>query len=936
MVPILKHALFTLKAPLYFQLLPARLLITYILFWYSIPFLVFANNYNLGKSQNNQCNDILNINLTKITNHITKKNNNTNPTIQQNNLMNFGSYHYENNHQLGKFETDLNANHDNSTYKVIDGAPSETLFNLKPKFSEKFEDSSPSKCYILTVSGGGAKGSFSAGLINGLAFIYRYHGIKLRWDVTSGVSIGTLNTIWSQFYHVGQSTHFSTEGASIWNNFTHKNVHDCKKTLSKNATLFIFRAITEGKKLPNYLCSTYPMLIFMRHLLQNRKRFKGPKWNALAYHFKSALSYYFNEEAPRSIIPSIIRSSSAFPLVLEPAEISGIGIFGDGAISKTIDLRGAVHRCLQSGKAKTDKDIVIDVITTSFTNNEFHSIIDPIYSKTMLESLYWFFNFYSFTETYQQYEIVQTIRRYPNVQFRHILSYLDDKDSIVNKMGLLDFVKSDVFESLNDGIKSGFYNSTMFKDFWSPVIRDITPHTDWKPYGDNNIIIPNQDFKVSNPDTDAFVEFPKLKNKPYSLPTIFEFMSSTTKVLDDNNNNNNNLLDHEIQKFILELHQNILSIRFLENVREFIRQRDDELLYIDEELNYKIRSQKYFRYNGHIYKNQLKTRSNNNTVDKDSPSEEESSDVFSTSINSIPFFKASRNQIISISNFFNYSLTIQSRFIKKHSKFKYRKLLQKEKELRKPLFASFKYFTKKKNELEQLYAEYDNLMLPLNKVYVLLLKLTKGCGKDIRKIPLMFPFLEGEDTKNIIWAPSKEYDAFVVKFKKSTLELLSEIYPSINWTLNLPDRLAERPSRTRNWNNYKKKLLNHLYSNGGQEVSCWANNPNMLEIITEIKDLTKDISVLKVRHHELITEITNNQILITSSGVHPRKYSANLEMLFRKNFIRNLHDIEEIFHKTSHDGCDSEISNDYLSGFKPDEELRSIKEQFLRRFKDLK
>ncbi|KAH8584866.1 secreted of the alpha beta hydrolase superfamily [Cryptosporidium sp. chipmunk genotype I] len=935
MAQVLKHALSTLKAPLFCQLLTARLLITYILFWYSVPFLVFANNYNLGKTQNSQGSDILNINDTRVTNHPTEKNAYFKPIIYQTNLMNLGSHGYVDN-QISKQETDLNPSNDNSTYKVINGPPSETLFNLKPKFSEKFEDSSPSKCYILTVSGGGAKGSFTAGLLNGLAFIYRYHGIKLRWDVTSGVSIGTLNTIWSQFYHIGQTSHFSTEGASIWKNFTHKNVHNCKSTLSRNAPLFIFRAIAEGKKLPNYLCSTYPMLIFMRHLIQNRRRFKGPKWNALAYHFKSALSYYFNEEVPRSIIPSVIRSSSSFPVILEPAEISGIGVFGDGAISKTIDIQNAVHRCLQSGKAKTDKDIVVDLITTSYSDNEFHSILDPLYSRTMLESLSWFFNYYSFTETYQQYEIVQTIRRYPNIQFRHFLSYLDDKDSIVNRMGLLDFVKSYLVESLNDGLKSGFYNSTMFKDFWKPVERNISPHTDWKPYGDNHVIIPNENLNTLNPDSDVFVEFPILKNEPYSLPPIFEFISSSDKALNINNASSsiNNLLDRETQVFMLELHQNILSIRFLENVREFIRQRDDELLYIDEERSHKERRNKYLRNNGHVYSRKMRLQGIINIGNGNGPSEKEASNVFSDSINSIPFFKASRNQIISISSSFDYSSAVQVQFINSHSKFKYKKLLKKEKEYRKQLNASFKYFTEKKNELEKLYLEYDTLMEPLNKVYTLMLKLTKNCGKNTRKIPLMFPFLEGEETKNIIWAPSEEYDALTVKFKKSTLKLLSELYPSINWTLNLPERLAERPSRIRNWNKYKKRFLSHFQSNGSQEVSCWAKHPDILKIVSEIKDLTKNISSIKVRHHELITRITNNQILIAFTGVVARNYSANLEMLFRKNFVRNLREVEEIFHKTSHFSCGSELSNNCLSGLKSDEELQTIKDEVLNKITD--
>ncbi|KAJ1606568.1 putative signal peptide-containing secreted protein [Cryptosporidium canis] len=931
MATLFKSAISALRASFLFQMLSTRTILTYILFWYFIPFVVIADSCNLEESKQGQSPSILNISNPTSANHTAQES--PAPGLYNSRQGDLGA-HVNGSNEWSKpdFNISLDGAQNQTYYNVVRGAPNDVLFNLKPKFANKLEDSSPSKCYIVSVSGGGAKGSFSSGLLNGLAFIYRYHGIKLRWDVASGVSIGSLATSWTQFYHLGQSAHFSTEGAASWKIFTHKNVHNCKSTLSKNAPMFIFRLINEGKRLPSYLCSTYPMLVYLRHLIQNRKRFKGVKWNALAYHYKNALPYFFNEEISRSLIPSVIRSSSSFPIVLEPTEIPGLGTFSDGGLKRAIDLHHSIHRCLQSGKAKSEKDIVIDIITTSYLSQEPAPVYDPEQSGTMLELISWFYYYYTFSQTYLQYEITQVIRRYPNIQFRHILSYADKEDSIVNRMGLMDFDNGVIQQSLNDGLESGFYNTTVYKDVWKQVDRNITPSKDWEPYGGHQLVIPNPSPQVSNPDSDAFIEFPTLEDLPYRPSPIFQFIASELRMLRSSQSaprSSPETVDRETQAFFLELHKNILAIRFLENVREFIREREDDLLYIDEkktELDRRRRS----RANRPDRKNRLRPQ-HNLGANGGSGSEEYPNNTCRDSIISKPFFRASRHQLGTVSEGFAYSEAVRARFINNHTNLKYNKLVREEKKVRRPLAAAHARFIEKKRELEELYEEYDSLMAPLNRVYSSMLQLTASCGPDSGKIPIMFPFLEGEDSKNLIWAPAEEYEALNVGFKKSTLELLSEMYPSVDWFSRLPERLPERPSRIRNWNLYKKGLLSHLRYSQGEEILCWARNPDMMKIISEIKELTTDISSLKVKHFELMTEITNAQLVIPLLGVISKYYSASVELLFRKNFARNLLEVEDIFHKTSHTKNGPELSNEHLSGFTSEEEIQTIREEALRK-----
>ncbi|KAF7457384.1 Patatin-like phospholipase family protein [Cryptosporidium felis] len=898
MTSILSLAKDTFKATLFCQLLSARLLITYILFWYSIPFSVFAN-YHSGKS------------------HLESKNFNITKGVL-NNL---------------KLENIITSNSLDSERNSIDnekkGTPSETLFNFKPKFAKKFEDPSPNKCYILSMSGGGARGSFSSGLLNGIAMLYRYHGVKLRWDVVSGISIGSFNTVWNQFYHAGHSSHFSLEAASVWKYLTHKNVHDCKKSLSDNAPNFILKAFLRNKDLRNYFCSSYPMVVFIRHLTQNRKRFKGSHWNALAYHFQSSMPYFFNEEIPRALIQHAIRASSSFPIILQPTEISGIGTFADGGMSKSIDIRNAIHRCFQTGKAKTDKDIVIDIVTTSYTSNEYFTVFDPNLAPTMLKFFEWYFYFFALSEAIQEYEIVQSIKRYPNIQFRHFISHLNRQDSIINDIGPFDFVPEYTTKSLLDGLESGFYNSTQFKDIWRPLERDVLPKSDWRLFNRNEVTVPELNGgRVSDPDVDSFVEFPSLKNIPSSPSIINEFLESSDKFSDLKRKlPDQTVLD--IQEFIVELHSNIISLRFIEYLRELSRIRDDILMQISESDNYQARRSQFLRAKS------ASCKTEDSFCNTFGP-KEDTREAQSRLLNGKPFFQVSRNVLRSISDSFLYSITVRSALIKSYSKLKNRRLLNKEKMFRGIFDKAFLEFQGFKAQLEKLYDDYDLLMEPLNKVYLKMLKLTEHCNFESRKIPIMFPFLEGEEFRDPIWAPSHEYNELLeAEFKESTLNLLRQLYPSKNWTEKLPKKLSERSSRIRNWMRYKKKLIFHISKANSPESLCWMNHPEILEIISELKSLMKDISNLKVEHYRLVGKITNTQLAIINLGVVSRQYSAELELLFRKKYSDTMYEIEEIFQKTTSNYDDSDISSDFLGGISPETEFQTIKNEILNKISNL-
>ncbi|KAL7066668.1 patatin-like phospholipase family protein [Cryptosporidium serpentis] len=776
----------------------------------------------------------------------------------------------------------------------------DSLFNLNPTFEKPYQDASPSKCYILSTSGGGARGSFSAGLIHGLSLLYRYHSRKLRWDVFSGVSIGSLNTYWSQFYMQGQEVHTSTESASVWENFSYKNVHNCKSTIFKNIPKWLFRLLKNGTRAKGYLCSSYPMLLFMRHLTQSRPRYKERYWSAVAYSYNLTLPYFFNEEMPIGLLPSIIRTGSSYPGFFPPADLPGLGIFGDGGLSRLLDIRNAIHRCFQSGKAKTDKDIVIDIVSTSYISHEHFPSMKVPTTVSMFEGIGWYFNRYSGVSTFQQYEIVQALRRYPNIKFRHFLSHLDAPNSIIHKINLFDFIPDLLKTSLWEGIHSGFYNATTLKDFWKSIEIHNTPEASWKIYGDARINLPNSASEVSNPDTDAYVEYPSLKEIEYSVSPTVEFINQSNmqssmnedaeiEEVQFNHNYNHNYTQFDESRLInniIELHRNLLVFRYIENIREFVRERDEVIMRRSENMDL----------------------SHNIGLKKD----------FSDEIESIPFFKPSRLYLYNIEGAISYANIVKKSFYSRfNSKLKFRKMKRSEAKIRKlSLDIAIKIYNYYHQKLLSLYNEYNVLMEPLNNIHLTLFDWTKNCANSKQnkrsskgrasQIPLLYPFIEGKDGFSLIWAPYREN----LEFKEMMIHLMKVRYPNIVWK-NPPDIQPEQTRRPI-WNKYKLSMIRYLKNR--EQTHCWMSHPKSQEYFNLIETKLPKIREIQKKHEVLINTVTNYQILICRAGMMSRYYTAQSERIIRKNFIYGIDLVESIFLKTSSNDLSLQNNNFDLAG----------------------
>src|SRR5680860_469067 len=74
-------------------------------------------------------------------------------------------------------------------------------------------------CKILSLSGGGAHGSFQVGVLNKL------HDEKKTWDVITGVSAGSLNTMMLGLFEKNNQNKGMDLIKSVWTNITQSDVY---------------------------------------------------------------------------------------------------------------------------------------------------------------------------------------------------------------------------------------------------------------------------------------------------------------------------------------------------------------------------------------------------------------------------------------------------------------------------------------------------------------------------------------------------------------------------------------------------------------------------------------------------------------------------------------------------------------------------------------
>ncbi len=193
-------------------------------------------------------------------------------------------------------------------------------------------------CRILALSGGGAHGSFQAGVIKKL------HDTGHQWDVITGISSGSLNSIILALYYPKDQQYAVNTMELIWNCITQKDVY------TKNWDPLFDQSIYDNAPL-NFTVHKYISEIggkIKRNIIIG------------AVEMNTGRMILFDQRNMTTLndVVNIVMSSASAPIVFPPRLYNGKYYVDGGLFSNELIVPG-IHYCLERNMT----NITIDAIS---------------------------------------------------------------------------------------------------------------------------------------------------------------------------------------------------------------------------------------------------------------------------------------------------------------------------------------------------------------------------------------------------------------------------------------------------------------------------------------------------------------------------------------------------------------------------------------------
>ncbi|KAL7068653.1 hypothetical protein ACR3K2_09180 [Cryptosporidium serpentis] len=377
----------------------------------------------------------------------------------------------------GTFDNSINLNREN-----VDGIE---LHNINiPILGAKTPDpndtANPNKCYILAMGGGFSRGAWQAGAVHGLARHYHDNKKPLRWDVVTGVGIGAINGMFSQYSDAGNELEWTYEIASLWPKISRDVIAKCDHPFSKVIKKWIGDYIkNRGKDKFSFICNTKPLEKLINILFNGRKRESNRGFTISTFKYSDYSHVVFTDETSnQKILEGALLATISYPLAFPFVNIPSMGLFATGGLFGLIDIESGIRRCIQMGKAKTTADIVIDFVAAD-DEKLLHTdlqMTEEVANKTSILKIVRQV-FKSLIITRRSSSIIyKSLQNFPAITPRHFLYPINTR----NILGKAPYLWN--YEKFKDVVEQGFFHA-----YKSPLLfQDIQ----------NNWIIPNSIISV--------------------------------------------------------------------------------------------------------------------------------------------------------------------------------------------------------------------------------------------------------------------------------------------------------------------------------------------------------------------------------------------------------------------------------------------------------
>ena len=206
------------------------------------------------------------------------------------------------------------------------------------------------KCRVLALEGGGDKGSYQAGAINGL--VKNLPPEEVQWDVVTGVSVGAINAVAIGLHEKGKENEASEILLSQWRNLTASNIYQNWNWGPIEGLFYksgLFDTSVGIKYFINQL-SPYGNL---------KRDFIFGATNVQTGNFDTYTNVDINNTTDIAVA---LLSSAAFPVMFPFGRFKN-NYYMDGGVKYNLDIPSGVQNC--EDKGFSHEDIIVDIVLCS-------------------------------------------------------------------------------------------------------------------------------------------------------------------------------------------------------------------------------------------------------------------------------------------------------------------------------------------------------------------------------------------------------------------------------------------------------------------------------------------------------------------------------------------------------------------------------------------
>ena len=289
-------------------------------------------------------------------------------------------------------------------------------------------------CYVLALEGGGDKGAYQAGVIKGL--IDNLPTNKTRYDVITGISVGSINAAALSIYEIGKEKEASEFIIKTWREITGKN------TIYKNWWL----GPLYGLLYKSGIYDTNPLMNFLTAHINDKKVQRQIVIGATDIQNTTYVTWDESDFLNNSenLVKAVL-ASAAFPVIFPTRDVDDLSYI-DGGVKNNVDISSGINKCLDLGYE--EKEIIVDIILCSAKDK-----LQEIDKKDLhpIQILMRVIEIFSYDNSMKDVESVPI--NFPYVNVRYIV-YPSKK--LPSSLLPLVFKPEDIETMINIGIQDGF------------------------------------------------------------------------------------------------------------------------------------------------------------------------------------------------------------------------------------------------------------------------------------------------------------------------------------------------------------------------------------------------------------------------------------------------------------------------------------------------